>query len=72
MNKEEFEYVSPNLVCIGSVMQEKFDEGFRVVDGYPLQTSWQYVVRMERSVAPVIPQPTSERAKPGRPKQKEV
>lgn len=53
MNKEEFEFVTPNLAVIGTVMQDRFDEGFRVVDGYPMPSQWQYVVRMERNVPDV-------------------
>lgn len=44
----KIEYV-PSLYQLGLYLQEQFDAGYRIVEGWPLQTGWQYEVKMTKT-----------------------
>lgn len=60
--------LEPNLYLVGLYIQENALKGYKLVEGYPMTSLWQYEVMMEKAGKPAIEQPTPERAKLGRPK----
>lgn len=64
---ERINTLTPSLLTLGEFIQEHAQQGYRLIEGYPAQSLWQYEVCMERAEQPVIEQPAPETRKPGRP-----
>lgn len=59
MKKTEFNH---SLYQIGLLIQENVLEGYRLVEGYPIQIGAYYELQME-----IVPEAHLPKAKPGRP-----
>ncbi len=63
----------PSLCLVGEYIQTHVQQGYRLVEGYPLSYGWQYEVIMEKAPT-IMEKPLAEAVaeapkKPGRPKQ---